>query len=146
MQSRTISAVVVVALVAAAVVLFVVLRDDDGDTEQAATTTTQEATTAKKDKERKQPKPEPEVTTIVVKGGQPVGGVQELDYTRGDDVRFDVRSDVADEVHVHGYDLFEDVAPGKVASFDFPAEIDGGFEVELETTHTQIAGLTVEPG
>ncbi|MGH2962149.1 MAG: hypothetical protein ACRDL3_08165 [Solirubrobacterales bacterium] len=139
MQSRTMGAVVAVALIAAAAVLFVVLRDDDGDSGQAATTTTQ---AEKKEK----PKPKPEVTTIVVKGGQPVGGVQELEYTRGDEVRFDVRSDVADEVHVHGYDLFEDVAPGKVATLDFPAEIDGGFEVELEATHTQIAELTVEPG
>ncbi|MGH2991323.1 MAG: hypothetical protein ACRDMA_15965 [Solirubrobacterales bacterium] len=145
MQSRTMGAVVAVALIAAAAVLFVVLRDDDGDSGQAATTTTQATTTAETEGKKK-PKPKPEVTTIVVKGGQPVGGVQELEYTRGDEVRFDVRSDVADEVHVHGYDLFEDVAPGKVATLDFPAEIDGGFEVELEATHTQIAELTVEPG
>jgi plastocyanin len=144
MQSRAISAVVVVALVAAAVVLFVVLSDDDGDSDQAAsgTTTTATTTTTKETKE----KPKPEVTTIVVKGGEPVGGVQELTYTAGDEVRFDVESDVAEEVHVHGYDLIEEVSPGKVASFDFPADIEGGFEVELEGAHVQIAELTVQPG
>ena len=142
MQSRTISAVVVVALIAVAVVLFVVLRDDDGDSEQAARTA--EQTTAIPE-EPKKPKPKPEVTTIVVKGGEPVGGVQELTYMSGEDIAFDVRSDVADEVHVHGYDVIEDVAPGKVAHFLLPGEIEGRFEVELEGSHTQIAELTVEP-
>jgi hypothetical protein len=145
MQSRTLSAVVVVALVAAAVVLFVVLRDDDGDTDQAANTATSATTKTAEQKEKKQPLPEPKVTTIVVTGGQPAGGVQNLEYTKGDDVRFDVESDVAEEVHVHGYDVIQDVKPGKPASFDFPAEIDGIFEVELEGTHTQIAELTVNP-
>jgi hypothetical protein len=144
MQSRTISAVVVVALLAVAVVLFVVLRDDDGDADEAATTTP--AATTTQQQEKKQPKPKPEVTTIVVKGGEPVGGVQELEYTRGDEVRFDVEADIAEEVHVHGYDVIEEVAPGEVARFDFPADIEGGFEVELEGSHTQIAELTVEPG
>jgi hypothetical protein len=143
MQSRTISAVVVVALVAVAVVLFVVLRDDDGDGEQAATTTEQR--TAVPD-EPKKPKPTPDVATIVVRGGEPVGGVQKLTFTSGEDIVFDVRSDVADEVHVHGYDVIENVAPGKAARFMLPADIEGGFEVELEGSHTQIAELTVEPG
>ena len=145
MQSRTISAVVVVALIAVAVVLFVVLRDDDGDTDEAATTTPAATTTQQRRQEQK-PEPKTEVTTIVVKGGEPVGGVQELEYTRGDDVRFDVEADIAEEVHVHGYDVIEEVAPGEVARFDFPADIEGGFEVELEGSHTQIAELTVEPG
>jgi hypothetical protein len=144
MQSRAISAVVVVALVAAAVVLFVVLSDDDGDSDQAAsgTTTTATTTTTKE----QQAKPKPEVTTIVVNGGEPVGGVQELAYTSGDEVRFDVQSDVAEEVHVHGYDILKEVEPGKPVSFEFPADIEGGFEVELEGAHVQIAELTVEPG
>jgi hypothetical protein len=144
MRSRTLSAVVVVALAAAAVVLFVVLRDDDGDAEQAANTTTS-ATTKTAPKVEKPPLREPKVTTIVVKDGQPAGGVQNLEYTRGHDVRFDVESDIAEEVHVHGYDVIKDVKPGKPVSFDFPAEIDGIFEVELEGTHTQIAELTVNP-
>jgi hypothetical protein len=143
MQARAISAVVVVALVVAAVVLFVVLSDDDGDSDPAASGTTKTATTTKQEKE---PKPKPEVTTIEVKGGEPVGGVQELTYTAGDEVRFDVEADVAEEVHVHGYDIIENVSPGKPASFEFPADIEGGFEVELEGAHVQIAELTVQPG
>ena len=143
MQSRTLSAVVVVVLVAAAVVLFVVLRDDGGDTERAATTTTPTAT---EKQDQKPSTPEPAVATIVVKGGEPAGGVQELEYVRGEQVRLQVKSDVAEEVHVHGYDLIEEVAPGRLASFSFPADIEGGFEVELEGSAKQIAELTVLPG
>jgi hypothetical protein len=144
MQSRAISGAVVVALVAAAAVLFVVLRDDDGGGDQPAATTTAPAgeTQRQESKSRKQ---KPKVPTIVVEGGEPAGGVAELEYTRGELIRFDVESDIAEEVHVHGYDVIKDVEPGKTVSFEFPAEIEGGFEVELEGSHTQIAELTVEP-
>lgn len=84
-------------------------------------------------------------TTIVVKNGEPVGGVQELEYGAGEQVRFKVDSDVADEVHVHGYDLMKDVAAGGSVSFSFPAEIEGIFEVELEEHGEQIAELRVNP-
>jgi hypothetical protein len=143
MQSRAVSAAIVVALVAAAVVLFVVLSDD-GDGGGNGATTTPAAADEPADKD-KRTKPKPKFPTIVVEGGQPAGGVAELQYSSGELIRFDVESDVADEVHVHGYDISKDVEPGKVVSFSFPAEIEGGFEVELEGTHTQIAELTVEP-
>jgi hypothetical protein len=85
------------------------------------------------------------VPTIVVRNGEPVGGIKELEYDAGDEIRFEVSSDVAEEVHVHGYDLMEDVPAGGTASFDFPAEIEGIFEVELEGLGEQIAELRVNP-
>lgn len=85
------------------------------------------------------------VPTVVIRGGEPVGGVAELEYSAGDQVRFEVASDVTDEVHVHGYDLMEEVRAGQTVSFDFPAEIEGIFEVELEGREVQIAELTVNP-
>lgn len=83
--------------------------------------------------------------TITVKNGEPAGGVQELEYSAGDQVRFKVDSDVADEIHVHGYDLMKDVPAGGSVSFSFPAEIEGIFEVELEGRKEQIAELRVNP-
>ena len=83
--------------------------------------------------------------TIVVKNGEPVGGVKDLEYSAGERVRFTVDSDVADEVHVHGYDLMKDVPAGGSVSFSFPAEIEGIFEVELEGRKEQIAELRVNP-
>jgi hypothetical protein len=85
------------------------------------------------------------VPTITVKNGEPVGGVQELEYSAGDQIRFKVDSDVADEIHVHGYDLMKDVPAGGSVSFSFPAEIEGIFEVELEGRKEQIAELRVNP-
>lgn len=85
------------------------------------------------------------VPTVTIRNGEPVGGVAELEYSAGEDVRFEVTSDVADEVHVHGYDLMEEVQAGGTVSFDFLAEIEGIFEVELEGRKTQIAELTVNP-
>jgi len=85
------------------------------------------------------------VPTITVKNGEPVGGVQELEYSAGDRVRFKVDSDVADEIHIHGYDLMKDVPAGGSVSFSFPAEIEGIFEVELEGRKEQIAELRVNP-
>jgi Cu/Zn superoxide dismutase len=85
------------------------------------------------------------VPTIVVRNGEPVGGAAELEYGAGEQVRFEVTSDVADEVHVHGYDLLQAVPAGGTVSFDFPAEIEGIFEVELEQRGKLIAELTVNP-
>jgi hypothetical protein len=48
-------------------------------------------------------------------------------------------------VHVHGYDLFRDVAPGRPARFSFPARVDGVFEIELEDRAEQIISLRVRP-
>ncbi len=85
------------------------------------------------------------VPTIVIRHGEPVDGIQKLEYSAGEQVRFKVESDVADEVHVHGYDLMKDVPAGGTVSFDFPAEIEGIFEAELEGRKEQILELRVNP-
>jgi hypothetical protein len=83
--------------------------------------------------------------TIVIENGKPLGGIREFSYEKGDRIRFEVKSDVADEVHVHGYDLMKDVKAGGTVAFDFPASIEGVFEAELEGRMEQIAALRVEP-
>ena len=54
-----------------------------------------------------------------------------------------VRADVTDEVHLHGYDLFADVAPGQRARITFTADEVGEFEAELEDLGIPVAELTV---
>ena len=83
--------------------------------------------------------------TIVVKHGKPVGGIRDLTYNEGERIRFTVKSDVSDEIHVHGYDIMKDVEAGGSVSFDFPATLEGVFEAELEDEKEQIVELTVEP-
>jgi hypothetical protein len=87
----------------------------------------------------------PSIPTVRVVGGKPQGGVRRLEFEKGDTIRFRVRSDVADEVHVHGYDVAKDVRAGGSVTFSIPATIDGRFEVELEGRHEQIAELEVQP-
>lgn len=87
-----------------------------------------------------------EIVTVVVKNGEPVGGIAELEFSAGEEIRFKVQADEAEEIHVHGYDLMEEVPQGGgTVEFDFPAEIEGIFEVELEGQGTQIAELRVNP-
>ncbi len=135
--------------VAIAVVAFLVLRSGDDEPEQAAApaqTATQEEAATEPDEPKRPDKPaEPPTTKIEVEGGSPAGGVEKIELDKGDDVRLEVESDAPAEVHVHGYDVFEEAEPGKPAKFDFPAELEGIFEVELEATHTPIAELRVNP-
>jgi hypothetical protein len=149
MQSSFMRVVLGIAVVALAVVLLIVLSDSDdsgdaggagngsavsgagggdGDDEQGEVTGAALA-----------------VPTVVVRNGAPVGGVRTLTYIKGDRIRFQVDSDVGDEVHVHGYDLSEDVEAGGSVRFDFDASLEGIFEVELEGRHAQIAELRVNP-
>jgi hypothetical protein len=146
-QSKGVRIGLVVAAAAIAVALFVVLSgDDDDETESGAATTTQtEAQSANGGQEAK-PEPEAEIPMIEVKGGEPVGGVQELAFESGDRIRFRVTSDAPAEVHLHGYNVMMDVEPGKPVTFDVPADIEGIFEVELEETAVQIAEVEVSPG
>jgi hypothetical protein len=86
-----------------------------------------------------------EIPTIVVRNGEPVGGIEELEYSAGEEIRFRVSSDQAEEIHVHGYDLSKDVPAGGTVEFDFPAELEGIYEAELEELGVQIIELRVNP-
>lgn len=97
--------------------------------------TTEETTTAENTAELR----------VTVREGEPVGGIQHLTVRRGAEVRVRVDSDVADEVHVHGYDLSQDVAAGEDVEIEFEATIAGRFEIELEDSGTPIAELEVRP-
>jgi hypothetical protein len=74
------------------------------------------------------------------------GSVKKIAAKEGETVSFSVRSDdKKQEVHVHGYNLMQDAAPGKPAHFSFKATITGRFDIEFEETSTQIGELTVNP-
>ena len=63
---------------------------------------------------------------------RPEGGVRRVEADVGSVVALMVTSDLAEEVHVHGYDILRAVSEGKPAHFAFTAEIPGVFEVEFE--------------
>jgi hypothetical protein len=84
-------------------------------------------------------------TTVVVQGAKPVGGVKDVTFKKGGTVDLTVKSDTADEVHFHGYDVHKDVAKGGSVHFRFPASIEGKFVVELEDHKQTLANVTVAP-
>ena len=87
----------------------------------------------------------PTVVHVTVKNGVPSGGIVRQSVSEGDSVVIVVDSDVADEIHVHGYDIKKDVTAGGTARIPFTADTPGRFEIELESRGTQIAELTVNP-
>lgn len=80
---------------------------------------------------------------VTYAGGQVAGGAQRASVRRGELVRIRVTSDVADEVHVHTYDVRAAVAPGQPVQLDLVASIPGRHEVELEAKHRQLLVLEV---
>jgi hypothetical protein len=145
-----------------AVVLFVVLRpgdDDEAEPTPAAQTTTQETTTEETTTEETETEDTtteeaptttqaenpnaPQRIVVVVRDGQPVGGVKRPEIDEGKQVVLIVRSDVADHIHLHGYDLLADVAPGQPGRIRFRADLVGRFDLELEDRAVLIAELEV---
>jgi hypothetical protein len=127
--------------IVALVVAFVLLRpggNDGGSTAPSGSASTTTGTSA-------QAPAQPTFATVRVVNGQPQGGIRTVSVKKGDRIRLRVVSDVADEIHVHGYDIKKDVAKGGSVRFSFPATIEGRFEVELENAGTQIANLEVTP-
>ena len=119
---------------------------DDGTTAETTDTTTSEtATTDTTTTTDTTPPPGPTEIRIVVVNGAPKGGIVRETVDKGDRVVLVVKSDVADEIHLHGYDVSRDVEAGKTVRLPFKATIPGRFEVELEGRGVQIADITVEP-
>jgi hypothetical protein len=139
--------IVGVALVVAAG-LYLVFRPDDADEPSAnpppaTVATTGEATTTSPPPPPHGPPP-PAQVRIVVRGGLPVGGPRRVTVARNRRVVLTVTSDVSDEVHLHGYDLMQDVGPGMPARIAFRATRPGTVEAELEDAGVQIARITAQ--
>jgi hypothetical protein len=128
-----------------------------GDQDQGESTKPEQQAqgeSSKKDKERKpkkdkpeaheSPTPEGNVVRVRVAGGSVQGVEDTVDLAVGEKLTILVRSDTADEVHVHGYNLFDDVGPKQQAKIELTADIPGVFEVELEDAHLLLFELQVQ--
>jgi heme/copper-type cytochrome/quinol oxidase subunit 2 len=141
-------ALALIALVGAFVIISPGDDDGDGDNSGQAAQTTPTATAPS----ATTPPPDavlPPPTKIALTD-HAAAEVADIDVKKGERVRFVVTSDLPDEIHVHGYDIEQEVGPGKPARFSFPASIEGIFEIEShEAEHAGkdalIARLTVEP-
>lgn len=61
----------------------------------------------------------------------------------GETVDIWIRSDVDDEVHVHGYDLISNLRAAEPLHLSFVADVPGIFEVEVHTRHTVLFEVEV---
>jgi FtsP/CotA-like multicopper oxidase with cupredoxin domain len=84
------------------------------------------------------------VIEVKVTGSKVETASRRVRVDRGEKVRIRVEADRNEEVHLHGYDLSEDVTPGRPATIDFTANAPGVFEVELEQAHLKLFELQVQ--
>ena len=133
----------VIAVVA--VIVLAVGGDDTDETSRSASTATPSATAttggAAAEGETATPTPTPKPKPPLLRAGKETA----LTYEEGETVRFRVVSAKPEEVHVHGYDIKQDLEPGKVETMSFKATITGIFEIELEGSGTLLAQLKVVP-
>jgi hypothetical protein len=80
---------------------------------------------------------------VEVSGGHVSGDTGRVPVAAGSHVTLVVTSDVADEVHVHGYDMEQELSPGQPAEIVFDATIPGVFEAELHEAGTTLLSLQV---
>jgi hypothetical protein len=129
-----------------AIVAIVVLADsseDPGEPEQTAATATPTGTPTEPAEETptptptRTPRPQPPLLTA--------GKVTELEFDEGETVRFRVRSQEPEEIHVHCYEITRDVPAGETITVSFRAGITGICEIEFHNSGEQIAELRVDP-
>jgi FtsP/CotA-like multicopper oxidase with cupredoxin domain len=145
-RNQRIGLIVAAALVA--VLAFVIASpgsDDEGET--AAQTTPGAAPTTPT--ETPAP-PKPDVARIRIRGGEVAGGPPEITAKKGDTVVIAVSADAPDDIHLHGYDIEKQVAPGQPARFRFKASFEGEFEIESHVAEDAgrdplVGTLIVEP-
>lgn len=68
-----------------------------------------------------------------------------VSVVEGDSVTLSVRTEEPVEVHVHGYDIEEEVEPEEPATISFDADLTGRFDIEDHETEAVIGTLVVRP-
>ncbi len=81
--------------------------------------------------------------SVKVRGGKATGDTGKVTVPLGGPVVISVSSDVADELHVHGYERTVAVPAGSTASVVFTANKPGTFEVELQNPQVPLLQLQV---
>jgi hypothetical protein len=151
--AQRIAILVVAVVVLAGAFLLARGSDDEGEGESVrpageVTTEAGRGTTTPADggdEPARQAPPPPRVETIRMRGRAPVGEPRTLEYESGDTVRLRFRSDVAEEVHIHGYDRYVQVPANGTARTRFKANAEGIFEIESHGSGELLAKLEVSP-
>ena len=81
--------------------------------------------------------------SVRISGGTVEPPPSSVEVEEGATVRLRVTSDTADELHVHGYDEEEALAPGRESVLEFVADRSGAFEVETHESGRTLLRLLV---
>ena len=157
MENRKIPALIALAGIVIAVVVFLFVADDDTADQESETTQQTETETVPEDpgngqdepeKEPKEPQEpaEPQAPKLEIRDGAPVGGPLEVEVTVGEELRIDITTDAPDELHLHTYDVYLDIVPGKTNELVVEnADIEGVIELESHSTGALLAEISVVP-
>ena len=121
-RATVFAAIVLIALV----VLFFLLRPGSPAPESGDVAETQE-----------------EVVAVAINEG--IMSPPEVTVYEGELVNLQITSDRPIEVHLHGYDLTEEVEPGETAELSFEATDTGRFAIEDHNTDAEVGVLLVQP-
>jgi len=75
--------------------------------------------------------PEVRVITASYVGGEVVTDGVRVESELGEEVVLRISSDVAEEIHVHGYDVYADIPAGGSVDIPLTLTLPGSYEVEL---------------
>jgi hypothetical protein len=78
--------------------------------------------------------PAEQVFDLRIEGGELADGARSLRVTQGDSVRLRWTTDAPVILHLHGYDVEQEVAPGKVTEMHLEAHATGRFPLEVHAS------------
>ncbi len=87
--------------------------------------------------------PQDRTFDLSVKGGEM--SPDEISVNKGDSVTLQVTSEQPIELHIHGYDVEQEVEPGRKAELRFDADLTGRFEIEDHESEKELGVLQVRP-
>jgi hypothetical protein len=82
---------------------------------------------------------------LEIKDGKLASRQSVIQVHRGEQVVLRFKSNTADELHLHGYDLYARITPQETAVLEFNANRTGRFTLELHEAQTELGALEVYP-
>ena len=80
---------------------------------------------------------------VEVRDGRVSPNAENVKVTTGQSVEVTLTSDIAESIHIHGYDKSAEASAGKPGSLTFTADVQGVFEIETHETEKLVAKLIV---
>ena len=87
--------------------------------------------------------PQDRTFDVAIKDGEM--SPEEISVNQGDTVTLRVSTDEPTELHVHGYEVEQEVEPGREDEIDFEADLTGRFEIEDHESEKELGVLQVRP-